>query len=213
MGMFMIGFLKQKIREKKFRKKWRKKNANNRTKPIGIFNLDIVSIGKFTYGPINVLAWGNSNEKLVIGDFCSIAKGVQFNLGGNHFFSYLSNYPFSYYFTGKVKPASTNGPIIIKDGVWIGTDALILSGVTIGKGSIIGARAVVAKDIPPFAIVAGNPGKIIRYRFNKETRKRLEKIDYYKFIDQEFYEKYQDLLHLPLNENFIKILEKYSVSK
>jgi tetrahydrodipicolinate N-succinyltransferase len=80
------------------------------------------------------------------------------------------------FFNGRYKVgthAEAKGPIIIGNDVWFGADAKVMSGVTIGDGAIIGAGAVVAKNIPPYAIVAGNPAKIISFRFDDETIKRL----------------------------------------
>ncbi len=204
----MIGFFKQIVKKRNFRNKWRNINNHNKTVPVNIFDINKVEIGRGTYGSIELFSWGHPNEKLYIGNYCSIANGVKFVLGGNHFFSHLSNYPFSLYYEEKVEPAETKGPININDGVWIGMDALILSGVKIGKGAIIGARTVVVNDIPPFAIVVGNPGKVIKYRFNEEVRNRLIKLNYYEFINLNFYENYKDLLNKPLSEALISILEK-----
>ena len=71
---------------------------------------------------------------------------------------------------------SSKGDIVIGNDVWIGYQSCILSGVTIGNGAIIGAKSVVTKDVPPYAIVAGNPAKFIRYRFPQETIDKLENL-------------------------------------
>ncbi|TIX41061.1 MAG: CatB-related O-acetyltransferase, partial [Mesorhizobium sp.] len=70
----------------------------------------------------------------------------------------------------------TNGPIKLGHDVWIGTDAIVLSGVTIGDGAVIAARSVVARDVPPYAIVGGNPARIIKYRFPDPTIAAMQKI-------------------------------------
>ena len=86
-------------------------------------------------------------------------------------------YPFKVKVLGEEKEAVSKGPIIIGDDVWIGMDSLILSGVTVGRGSVIGARSVVTKDVPPYAIVAGNPARIIKYRFSEEMIDKLSSLE------------------------------------
>jgi len=137
-------------------------------------------IGEFSYGVPNVLSWGEP-ATLVIGKFCSFADGIDILLGGNHRPDWVSTYPFpaiSYWPEAKHiegHPA-TNGDVIIRNDVWIGYKATILSGVTVGDGAVVGARAVVTRDVPPYAIVGGNPARIIRLRFSDEIIKRLLEI-------------------------------------
>ncbi len=122
-----------------------------------------------------------NHERLVIGKFCSIACGAKFLFNSaNHALSPLTTYPFPIFFeewgldVEKVARAWDNkGDIIIGSDVWIGYEAVILAGVTVGDGGIIGARAVVTKDVPPYTIVAGTPARIIRRRFSEETIERL----------------------------------------
>jgi len=121
-----------------------------------------------------------NHDRLVIGKFCSIARGVKFLMnGGNHTLSSLSTYPFPVFAeewdeTAPVTDAWDNhGDIVIGSDVWIGFEAVILAGVTIGHGAIVGTRALVTRDVPPFAIVGGVPAKTIKYRFNDDTRARL----------------------------------------
>lgn len=155
----------------KFQKKWRKRNSHNETVAGNIFPIDIVSIGKGGYGLLNIQSLSaNCGERLTIGDFVSIAPGVLFILGGNHQTKTITTFPI---YSKSIKPnpildAQSRGPIIIEDEVWIGTNAIILSGVTIGKGAIIGAGSVVTKNIPPYAIVGGNPASIVKYRYSAE---------------------------------------------
>ena len=82
------------------------------------------------------------------------------------------------YFNETTPEALSKGKIIVEDDVWIGMNALILSGVKIGKGAIIGAGSVISKDIPPYAIAVGNPCKVIKYRFSEEIRKKVNKIKF-----------------------------------
>jgi len=109
------------------------------------------------------------DDQLTIGKFCSIAHGANFVLnGGNHFADRLSTFPFPIFGEafGAPDPGAwpNKGGITIGHDVWIGWDATILPGVTVGHGAIIATKAVVAADVPPYAVVAGNPAKIVKYR-------------------------------------------------
>jgi virginiamycin A acetyltransferase len=155
-----------------FAKKWRQKNAHNLTVVSDrTFPLDVVSVGNGSYGMLNILSlFEQKNERLEIGNFVSIAPGVQFLLGMNHQTTTITTYPlYSRLLGSSNRDALNNGPIVVEDEVWIGTDVTILSGVRIGKGSCIAAGSVVTKDIPPYAIVGGVPAKIIRYKFSEEV--------------------------------------------
>lgn len=122
-----------------------------------------------------------NGDRLKIGKFCSIACGAKFLFtSGNHTMRSLSTYTFPIFFeewgldAQHIRDAWDNkGDIVIGNDVWIGYEAVILSGVTIGDGAIIGARAVVTKDVPPYTIVGGVPAKPIRRRFDDETVRRL----------------------------------------
>lgn len=125
-----------------------------------------------------------NHDKLVIGKFCSIACGARFLFNSaNHAMASLSTYPFPLFFEEwdldrKDVAASwdNKGDITIGNDVWIGYEAVVLAGVTIGDGAIIGTRAVVTKDVPPYTIVGGIPAKPIRKRFSEETISALLKI-------------------------------------
>lgn len=120
-------------------------------------------------------------EKLVIGKFCSIARGAKFIFtSANHAMKSLSTYPFPIFADswgldwGNVTDAWDNkGDIEIGNDVWIGYEAVIMQGVRIGDGAIVGTRAVVTKDVPPYTIVGGVPAKEIRKRFEADTVKAL----------------------------------------
>lgn len=125
-----------------------------------------------------------NGDKLIIGKFCSIACGAKFMLtSANHKMSSLSTYPFPIFYeewgldVKDIRNAWDNkGDIIIGNDVWIGYEAVIMAGVTIGDGAIIGTRAVVTKDVPPYTIVGGVPAKPIRKRFDDATVERLIKL-------------------------------------
>lgn len=125
-----------------------------------------------------------NGDKLIIGKFCSIACGAKFLFtSANHKMSSLSTYPFPIFYEEwgldamDIRNAWDNkGNIIIGNDVWIGYEAVIMAGVTIGDGAIIGTRAVVTKDVPPYTIVGGVPAKPIRKRFDDATVERLIKL-------------------------------------
>jgi virginiamycin A acetyltransferase len=122
-------------------------------------------------------------DKLIIGKFCAIARGVQFIMNGaNHQLSGLSTYPFSIFGNGweRVMPTREDlpykGDTVIGNDVWFGYDALIMPGVTIGDGAIIAARAVVTRDVSPYTVVGGNPAHTIAERFPLEISRALLEI-------------------------------------
>ena len=133
-----------------------------------------------------------NKDRLIIGKFCSIACGAKFLFNsGNHRIASLSTYTFPLFFEewdlekeNVAQAWDQKGDIIIGNDVWIGYEAVILSGVTIGDGAVIGCRAVVTKDVPPYTIVGGVPAKPIRKRFNEETIKELQKIKWWDWPEE-----------------------------
>ena len=133
-----------------------------------------------------------NGDKLRIGKFCSIACGAKFLFNSaNHTLRSLSTYPFAIFYEewgleGKdIRQAWENkGDIVIGNDVWIGYQAVILAGVTVGDGAIIGSRAVVTRDVPPYTIVGGVPAKPIRKRFDEETIARFRALRWWDW-DQE----------------------------
>lgn len=118
-----------------------------------------------------------NHDRLIIGRFCSIGCGAKFLFNSaNHTVSSLSTYPFPLFFEewelekkNVTDSWDNKGDIIIGNDVWIGYEAVIMAGVTIGDGAIIGAHAVVTKDVSPYTIVGGIPAKSIRKRYSEET--------------------------------------------
>lgn len=118
-----------------------------------------------------------NGDRLIIGKFCSIACGAKFLFNSaNHSLASLSTYPFPIFYEEwglniqDVAAAWDNkGDIVIGNDVWIGYEAVVLAGVTIGDGAVIGARAVVTKDVPPYTVVGGVPARLIRRRFPDDT--------------------------------------------
>lgn len=128
-----------------------------------------------------------NQDKLIIGKFCSIACGAKFLFNSaNHTLTSLSTYTFPLFFEewelekAKVTDAWDNkGNIVIGNDVWIGYEAVILSGVTIGDGAIIGSRAVVTKDVPPYTIMGGVPARPIRKRFDEAIIEKLLRLKWW----------------------------------
>ena len=122
-----------------------------------------------------------NNDKLIVGKFCSIACGAKFMFtSGNHTMKSLSTYTFPIFFDEweldpvNIRDAWDNkGDIVIGNDGWIGYEAVIMQGVTIGDGAIIGTRALVTKDVPPYTIVGGAPAKPIKNRFSEEIIAKL----------------------------------------
>lgn len=157
---------------------WRQRNSHNQTVIRNLFDFDKVKVGQATYGPLNIHEWGHPDEQLNIGHYVSISEGVTFLLGGNHPHQGITTFPVKVKFLGHPKEAQTKGPINVGDDVWLGHNAMIMSGVTISQGAVVAAGSVVTRDVPAYAIVAGNPASVIKYRFSESTIQELLKINY-----------------------------------
>ena len=120
------------------------------------------TFGDYSYGEPEIIVWKNCG-RLTIGRFCSIAAGARLVLGGDHRVDWVTTYPFSdlaghwTQAAGIAGHPTTRGDIDIGNDVWIGGPSTVLSGVKIGDGAVVGVGAVVTKDVPPYAIVVGNP--------------------------------------------------------
>lgn len=131
-----------------------------------------------------------NDDKLIIGNFCSIAHGAKFLFnGGNHKSASFVNYPFAIF--GDLFPSGAKindswdnkGDIRIGHDVWIGYEAIIMAGVTVGNGARIGTRALVTRDVAPYEVVGGVPARVIKKRFDEETIAALEKLEWW-FFDE-----------------------------
>jgi virginiamycin A acetyltransferase len=152
-----------------------------------------------------------NRDKLFIGKFCSVACNSKFIMtSANHSLKSLSTYPFPIFFEewekqiDITKAWDNKGDIVIGNDVWIGYESVIMSGVTIGDGAIIGARAVVTKDVPPYSIVGGVPAKIIRNRFNENTISKLLELKWWNWSEK----KIRDCLPLIQNGNIDELINK-----
>lgn len=132
-------------------------------------------VGVGTYGIPDIVDFGD-NSILRVGSYTSIAEGVKILLGGEHRTDWITTYPFP----AMVEQASdiqdyapSKGDVVIGSDCWICANAVIVSGVTIGHGAIVGAGAMVVRDVAPYSVVGGNPCKFIRWRFEEDVRDLL----------------------------------------
>lgn len=187
-------------------------NFHNGTYIIKDCNINKIVVGYKTYGRISMIDFSKSNNKLIIGSYCSIAPGVLFLLGGEHQIDSISTFPFmNKCFTGELE-AKSKGNINVEDDVWIGANAIICSGVTIGQGSIIAAGAVVTKNVAPYSIVGGNPAKLIRKRFNEQLINKLMTINIKELFDSFNIEKV-DIIYSKLSDELLEQLLDNSSNK
>ena len=156
------------------------------------------------------------NEHILIGNYSSLAHRLTFMIGMNHDYRCITTYPQQI-----IEEASAPDPalpltpmedsvsrhqIIIGNDVWVDANATIMGGIRIGNGAVIGAGAVVAKNIPPYAIAVGNPARIIKYRFDKDTITRLQRIKWWNWPQSDIEE------YLPrFNQNMRAFLDTFDV--
>ncbi|MEH0759441.1 type B chloramphenicol O-acetyltransferase [Vibrio sp. 16] len=130
-------------------------------------------------------------DKLIIGNFCSIGSGAVFMMAGNqgHRSDWISTFPFFYQDDENFAAASDGfvraGDTVIGNDVWIGSEAMIMAGVTIGDGAIIASRAVVTKDVAPYEVVGSNPAKHIKFRFSPEQIEMLLEMQWWNWSDEQ----------------------------
>ena len=164
--------------------RWKKKNRHNYTVVNNHFDISLVEVGNCSYGELNIISFA-SDHKLYIGNYVSIAHNVTFMLDAEHYTNHISTYPYK---VKILKTADTEafgkGNIIVDDDVWIGYEAVILAGVTVGDGAVIGTRAVVTKDVPPYTIVGGVPAKPIKRRFSDEKIEQLLKMRWWDWSEE-----------------------------
>lgn len=195
-----MGFLKN-IKIKIKNHKWRKRNQHNSTNMRNLFDINRVKVGNYTYGDLYILMH-NEYYQVKIGNYCSIAPNVALIVESEHALDKLSSFPFRTKCLNQGKEAISKGNIIIDDDVWIGYGAIILSGVHIHQGAVIAAGSLVNKDVPAYAIVAGVPAKIIKYRFSDEIIKKLKTFDFNELTIDKIHH-YEDILYTTISETNI----------
>ena len=151
-------------------------------------------IGRHSYNVnnVNVLYWGISDYDAYIGNFCSIAENCNIIVGGGHRTDWITTFPFPcldpwnrFVKEPSVRDAQpSKGDVHIGNDVWIGMNSTIMSGVTIGDGAVLAANSHVFKNVPPYAIVGGNPARIIAMRFDDETIDGLLRLKWWDWSDQ-----------------------------
>jgi acetyltransferase-like isoleucine patch superfamily enzyme len=201
--------IKSRLWKFKLLKKWRVLNSHNSTKleffPVNEEFFNRVRVGIGTYGPIKAIYSDADNEYLTIGNYCSIGSGSTFMLGSEHGYKGITTFPFRVKILGEFSEAKSKGPIILGDDVWLGENVLVLSGVSVGKGAVVAAGSVVVKDVPPYAIVGGNPAKVIKYRFSPEIIEKLMVIDLTKLNENSIRENIE-LLYTDITESNVEMV-------
>lgn len=158
-----------------------------------------IGVGSYGVGEQTVLLF-RDDDRVVIGNYCSVAYGVTIVASGEHNYRGVSNFPFAAVLKGDVdRDTLSKGPVRIGNDVWIGANATILSGVTIGDGAVVAAGSVVTEPVPPFAIVGGVPASVIKYRFPAETIERLLCIGWWDWSPEQI-ARNMDLFYLPVDE-------------
>lgn len=162
-------------------------------------------IGRHTYGLLGVRDDGGGST-LSIGAFSSIAEGVTVFTGGEHRPDWVTTYPFNVlwrsarHHTGHPR---SKGDVRIGNDVWLGAECLVLSGVTIGDGAVVGARAVVRHDVPPYAVVVGSPARVVKKRFDDAQIEALLRIEWWNWPDSQI-ERAMPYLLAPDIDTFIQ---------
>ena len=149
---------------------------------------------------------------VLVGRYCALGHRLTFELGLNHDYRQVTTYPFEDLADGKEPQINhynhvNRKQIIIGNDVWIGCDVTILGGVRIGNGAVIGAGALVAKDVPPYAVVVGNPARVIKYRFDEETIRALQEIKWWNWPEEKI------KANLPLLKDPVRFIAEFAAPR
>lgn len=190
--------------------------APSRQGPIvqDLMNRGLVTVGRHTYPRVPpVIYYPGDTAKVRIGSYTSIAGGCQLLPGGEHRTDWITTFPLRIQFDvpGKYLDGSphSKGDIEIGNDVWLAKNSMVLSGVTIGDGAVVAAGAVVANDVPPFAMVAGVPARIVRFRFSDSQISALLRISWWDWDENFVLERIDDLC----SANVDAFIRKYGMPR
>jgi acetyltransferase-like isoleucine patch superfamily enzyme len=149
-----------------------------------------VTVGRHTYGyDKHTFQMFTEGSRIVVGAFCSFGPEVRVLGGGEHVTTRASSFPLNALLFDRAKRNALDdrdkGPTVIGNDVWIGFGATILTGVSVGDGAVIGARALVSRPVPAYAVVVGSPARIVRYRFCREIQNRLLALRWWEWDDKD----------------------------
>jgi chloramphenicol O-acetyltransferase type B len=164
-----------------------------------------ITLGHGSYGMPIVHEFGEGTT-LSIGSYTSIASNVNIFLGGNHRTDWVSQYPFPAFMKEAEHISdyhASHGDVMIGSDVWLCSNCTILSGVTIGHGAVIGSGAVISHHVEPYAVMVGNPAKLVRWRFDETTRSELLKSAWWEWPETEIKQVVNLLCSNKLSEFFI----------
>lgn len=164
---------------------------------MGIENIHLWNADRGTYFDrhVNIITWSDQ-YRVRLGKYNSIGRDCNFFLHANHRPDWVTT---TSQLLGPVTPQiadmhmkmghpSCKGDIIVENDVWIGATSTIMSGIKISNGAVVAGGSVVTKDVPPYAIVAGNPAKVVKYRFTEEQIEKLLKISWWNWEEQKIKE-------------------------
>lgn len=175
-----------------------------------------IFLGRFSYGfeRISIRDFGDT-ASLTIGAFCSISSEVTIFLSGNHRTDWISTFPFGVEFEDELQfgktdgIVATNGNVVIGNDVWIGHGVTIMSGVTVGSGAVLAAISHIVKDVPPYAIVGGNPAKLLKCRFPDDIIEKLLILKWWELPVPDIREIRAALTSPPTAEVLDALIQKY----
>ena len=199
--------IKSDIRLLLFRRVWKRRFPGSHIVPRNVFGVDNVGVGRGSYGAVRIVT-SSRNPKVRIGAWCSFAD-ITIVCGNEHPMDRISTYPFKAKLLrecrGEGVPKGDRG-VTICDDVWVGYNAVILDGVTLGRGCVVGAGAVVARDVPPYAVAVGNPARVVKFRFPEEMAARLMSLDFDR-LDEGYARSHVELLYEPLTPDLLDRFE------
>ena len=161
-----------------------------------------IPFGRHSYGPqpeiLGFMPWLAQKAKgSRVGNFCALSDGLKFSFLGKHYYNWVSIYPFYDFYDvwqfedevwHKGKPDAKEikaEPIIIENDVWVASNVTIKEGVRVGNGAVVAMGSLVTKDVPPYALVGGNPAKIIKFRFTEGQIEELQSLAWWNWTDAE----------------------------